>query len=306
MTRSLRIVSVLSLLALSFASCAKEAKSKVASRAEWAAAAPPTVDTPAATEPRGPSESKTIRVVDASRKVIHNGGLTLRVDDVPAARLEIQTLVDSIGGHVSSADMSFASDGSADGASLVLRVPSERFDEVRARLAKMGRVLAEHTRAQDVTEEYTDVQARLANARRLESRLHEIVSTKTTTVTEVLEVERELGRVRGEIEQLEGRIKLYDDQLALGTLSVTLTTEARPVLASSPSLGEQAGDALSGSWGALRMLGRGLLLFAIAILPWLPILAGLLVLVMWVRRRVRRGTAANRNVALAQPPPPAP
>jgi hypothetical protein len=86
--------------------------------------------------------------------------------------------------------------------------------------------------AQDITEQYFDLEIRLANQRRLETRLLELLERRTNELSDLLEIEREAARVRGEIEQLEGRKRFWDNQVSLSTLQVELH-EPRPAIAGS-------------------------------------------------------------------------
>src|SRR5262245_39855257 len=215
------------------------------------------------------------------RKIIRNGEIMLLVDSLEQARDAIEEGARGAGGYLSSAQTDH---GDAASATLTLRVPAARFDDVARALARLGKVLHESLQAEEITEQYYDLAARLANARRLESRLLELVAQHTAKVSDLLEVERELGRVREDIERLEGKKRLLDSQVALGTLTVHLTMRTREV--ASAALGTEMRETLSASWQALSAAGRGLLLAAVALLPWSPFLiGGGWLLVHRVRRR---------------------
>ncbi|HWE41226.1 MAG TPA: DUF4349 domain-containing protein, partial [Gemmatimonadaceae bacterium] len=87
--------------------------------------------------------------------------------------------------------------------------------------------------AEDVGEEFVDVTARMGNARRLEARLVELLATRTGKLEDVLQVERELARVREEIERYEGRIRYLRAQTAMSTMTVNVH-EPLPVLGTHP------------------------------------------------------------------------
>lgn len=224
-----------------------------------------------------------------ARKIITNGTLVVQIDDYGAARSVVDTLIREMGGHIGSADVARDPAGKATAATLVLRIPSDRFDDAVRRLSSLGPVITEQVRADDVTAEYTDLAARLANARKLEARLLELAAQKTSGVTDLLQVEQELARVREQVETMEGRIRLFDDQVSLATLHLQLVTRA-PVAAvpADPTLGDDVSATLAGSWGALADLGTGLLLTLVALLPWLPLILGAVTITLWIRRRMRR------------------
>ena len=109
-------------------------------------------------------------------------------------------------------------------ASITVRVPRDRFDDAVARIEKLGDVTHRDIKAQDVTDEFVDLQARLKNAYSIRDRLADLLSR--AAVKEALDIERELGRVTEDIERMEGRMKLLRDQIAFSTITVTFTALA--------------------------------------------------------------------------------
>ena len=103
-----------------------------------------------------------------------------------------------------------------------IKVPAARFDDLITGLEPIGKVEAVNVTAEDVGEEFVDVSARMTNARRLESRLIELLATRTGRLQDVLSVERELARVREEIERYEGRLRYLQTHAATSSLSITV------------------------------------------------------------------------------------
>jgi hypothetical protein len=232
------------------------------------------------------------------RKIIRSGEVTLFVDSADAARRELETRVRAAGGYVASAQADHAP-GSAASSTLVVRVPAAALDNLVHQLASLGDIVRESLAAEEVTDQYYDSHARLVNARRLEVRLLEIVARRTDKVADVLEVERELGRVRGEIEQLEGRLRLWDHQVALSALTVHLSARDREVALAPASLGGQARATLRSSVETLGELVRGVALCAVALVPWAPVLFLVGYGAARVLRRRRRLVAASAPVTSA-------
>ncbi|MEZ5334638.1 MAG: DUF4349 domain-containing protein [Methanolobus sp.] len=135
--------------------------------------------------------------------------------------------------------------------------------------------------AQDVTEEYIDVSARLENLERQEARLQEILNM-TSTVEEVLNVEKELERVRGEIESLTGRLNYLDDRIEFSTITINVR-EPRPI---THSWGIR--DALSESVNGFISTVTALIIFVGYVLPLVIVVAFLIIVAILVRRRIRR------------------
>jgi len=213
------------------------------------------------------------------------------VGDYGATRKRLDTLLASYGGFVADARIDH-NDGEVSRATLTLRVPSDKLATFLNEASGEGKVLHEQLSAQDVTDAYVDTSARLNNARRLERRLQELLATKTSGVKDLLEVERELARVRGEIERYEARIRSWNERVAMSTIELQLVT--RRVYAADPpqSFGERVEATLGGSWEALATFGRTAVLVAVALVPWaLPLGLVALALRALVRRLGRRRTA---------------
>jgi hypothetical protein len=102
---------------------------------------------------------------------------------------------------------------------IVVRVPAERFEEALGEIEKLGPVPEREIVAQDVTEEYTDLKLRLANARKLRDKLTALLD-RAENIQDILAIEKELSRVTGEIERLEGRLNKLKHQVAFSKISV--------------------------------------------------------------------------------------
>ena len=112
-----------------------------------------------------------------------------------------------------------------------IRVPVEKFDSLLAILTQLGELQQTHTESEDVTQEYYDIEARIANKQKEEKRLQKHLDESTGKLEDILAVERELTRVRGEIEQMQGRIRYLSNITALSTITLTATeikTTPRP------------------------------------------------------------------------------
>jgi hypothetical protein len=125
-------------------------------------------------------------------------------------------------------------------------VPALRFDELTEALGPIGRLQHVNVGAEDVSEEFVDLTARVANSHRLEDRLVELLRTRTGKLQDVLTVERELARVREEIERMEGRLRFLKTSAQLSTLSVNLY-EPAPIVASHPGR-SVIGEAFRTAW----------------------------------------------------------
>lgn len=203
---------------------AARAEKRIAPRAGagFAAAAAPPRDEPLAalTPPVQPPRPAALDST-ASSMIIRTGQASIQVDSLDAGVSAVREVARRAGGYVANASTRAGRD-QIPSATIELKIPASHFDDVLAGLRPIGKLESLNVAAEDVGEEYVDVTARVANARRLEERLLRILETRTGKLGEVLQVERELARVRGEIERYEGRLRFLRSRTALSTLTVTI------------------------------------------------------------------------------------
>ncbi len=157
----------------------------------------------------------------ASRLIIRTGQASIEVDSLEPSMAELRRIVQRAGGFVADASVQ-SGRNQLRSATLELKVPAARFDELSEGLQPLGRLQFVNVGAEDVSEEFVDLTARAVNGRRLEDRLVELLRTRTGKLQDVLTVERELARVREEIERMEGRLRFLKTSAQLSTLSVNL------------------------------------------------------------------------------------
>jgi hypothetical protein len=174
-----------------------------------------------------------------------------------------------------------------------VRIPVPNFQPFLDAVTALGDVQRNRTDAQDVTDEYTDLEARIRNKQVLEDRLKEIAKARTEKMAELLEVERELSRVRGEIEQAQGRLQMLGKLSALTTVNVTIR-EVKDYVPPSPPTAPGFGSEVERVWArsleVLTGFGKSLALLAVALTPWLPVIAVLLAATWLLSRRLWRAS----------------
>jgi len=239
--------------------------------------------TPAPAPPgQPPSAAATDTTMPAARMVIRDGVASIEVDSLERAIAQVRAMAARLGGFVADASLQTGRD-QVRSSSLQLKVPAARFDEAIGGLAPIGRVETVNVTAEDVGEEYVDVAARVANSRRLEARLVALLERSVGRLSDVLAVERELARVREEIERAEGRMRYLRTRVALSTLAVTVH-EPPPIVGTSPAA-SPIGDAFVQAWRNFVAFVAGLIAASGVLVP----LAGLAALGVWlVRRWMRR------------------
>jgi hypothetical protein len=211
------------------------------------------------------------------RKIVKTGSMTLEVGNITETMDEVAEMADELNGYVVSS-YKYEYEWGVSG-HITIRVPSEKFDEAFARLRQLAiAVPYETSTAEDVTEEYVDLEAQLSNLLATEAQYLALLE-KAETVEEMLKVQKELSNVRGEIEQIEGRMKYLEQTSETSLIEVNLQ-EAK-------GLAEpwSASAALKAAVRGLTAFGRGLA----TVLIWLGIFCWVWVppLVIWLRRRRR-------------------
>ncbi|MEX2121153.1 MAG: DUF4349 domain-containing protein [Pirellulales bacterium] len=228
-----------------------------------------------------------------ARKIIFNAELDLVVEDFSPVAGKVHALVSRFDAFVANSRLG-GSQGRPRRGEWQIRVPAQRFDDFVAAARDLGEIRTVSTRSQEVTEEFFDLEARIRNSKQEEARLLKLLDERTGKLEDVLAVEREIARVRGEVERMEGRLRVLSDLTSLAT--VTLRCEEirdyRPEQA--PTFATQIRRVFEGSWSALVLVGQKVLLALVALAPWLAVLSipSLLAAVI-LRRRLRRPLPAG-------------
>ena len=208
--------------------------------------------------------------VPSDRKIIRNADMQIESNAPADAQQKIEAIAQGYGGFVVESQQSMADERAAtrDIVAITVRVPAEKFSAAIEDIRKTGnRVINETAKGEDVTEEFIDVEARLKAKKALEEQFMEIMK-RANTVGEALEVQRQLGDVRAEIEKIEGRKRFLENQASLSTIKVRLQTPAA-LTNSSKGFGYRLMDALATGFDFALSFVLGLVTLAISALPFL-------------------------------------
>jgi hypothetical protein len=262
-------------------------------------------DESVSSDPGGGAESSLPATVD--RKIVRTANMALAVEDIPGAVRRIEQETTASGGFVSNSSIVTESeDTRATAASLTIRVPAESYSATMEQLRGLATaVRAESSQTSEVTEEYTDLQSRLRNLQATEARYLALLET-AASMEDILAVQDRLNGVRGEIEQVTGRINALDDLTDLATINIEL---ALPAAGEAGETQHWAVRAWEASWEVsgkavvvLGSVGIGLAVLVVWVVPLAII--GLLAWVFFGRRIV--ALAQRIGAAGAQPPPASP
>jgi hypothetical protein len=206
-----------------------------------------------AAAPEGDGSLPQAQVQD--RKIVRNATLELNVENIPQSVQEIEDVAGAASGFVSSSNV-FVSNANEQGesvertqtASVTIRVPADAYASVMSQLRGIAKeTVSETSDASEVTEEYTDLQARLRNLEATEARYLELLA-RAATIDEILTVQDRLNTVRLEIEQVTGRINVLNNLTDFATITVRLALP--PAIAEGGDNQSWAEEAWQRSWEA--------------------------------------------------------
>jgi hypothetical protein len=208
--------------------------------------------------------------------IARSAQLTLATKAMDHVRAGIDDVVKRHGGYVGELSSS-APPAEARSFEATLHFPANQFEAAFADLKKLGRVEAESQTGEDVTQQSVDLDARLANARNSERRLTGLLNERTGRLADVLSVETEIERVRGDIERMEAERKALTTRVDFATVNVKVTEDYKAQLQPAPGSvpGRFRNAAVEGYRGMLEGL-IGLLTLALSWGPSLLLWGGLL------------------------------
>lgn len=218
------------------------------------------------------------------RKIIYNATVDLVSDNFSSAQQSLLRLVKTHRGYISETNVSGTTGAPRQG-SWKVRIPAVQFEAFMTAVSKLGELQTTHTDSQDVTEEFYDLQARISNKQVEEKRLVEHLKKSTGKLSEILQVEKELSRVRGEIEQMQGRLRLLANLTSLTTVTVSIREVKDYVPPKPATFGTQIARTFQESLGQLGNFGQGIVLLIVALAPWLLVLLAIAVPVWGMARR---------------------
>jgi predicted house-cleaning noncanonical NTP pyrophosphatase (MazG superfamily) len=236
------------------------------------------------------SSASDVLSVDAEKRMVKNGNLSIRVDDAEWSADEIDRIATRLGGFTASRtisdqgisplvmmqntqtspDTKESGPGNVRSGTVVIKVPSEKFAEAQSSIKGIAKVvISESSSASDIMAQFVDLEARLKNKYAEEASFTKILDTNTGKVSDVLEVTREISNVRGEIEQLETQKKYMESQTDMAELSISLTEDTQIRSGSNTwRPGQTVKDAVNHLAVQFRSFVDGTLYFVISVLPF--------------------------------------
>lgn len=233
-----------------------------------ARSAPPAITTTATT-----TVEELVR--SPGRMLIKTADLEVEAEDPEAAANKVIALVEGYGGYVARLSVS-----GGRSVTMIVKVPEECFYEALNAIKRVGRVVREEINVKDVTEQHVDLEARLRNLRAEEEWLLAAVD-KAKTVQDLIMLEKELWRVRGEIERIEAQLKNLERMTTYSTISIWIKTPEKPRPPPSPYPEIDFTPVVAAAVAALIYIAYGLVFLILVGTP----LAALAYLGYWAYRR---------------------
>jgi hypothetical protein len=254
---------------------------------------------PAAVGGRNAEAAPAEKKEETPRKIIYTGTIDLIVDDFDKVEEELTRLVSENKGYISSSDIQ-GERGVPRSGRWTIRVPEPHFAALVAELSKLGEARRNTKDSQDITENYYDLKERLKTFQIEEEGLRKLYQEKapSSKLEEIAVLRRELTQIRAQIEEMTGKLKRWDNQVELATVIVTVHDRKDYVPPVVPDFSGSVGRTFQGSIEALVSAGKGLVLAAVALAPWVLVL-GLLGAPLWWR--FWRASKVRKS---APPPPP--
>jgi hypothetical protein len=225
---------------------------------------------PSAMEKNVSQMAETESPASIDKKVIKNGNITAKVANVDNSAKDIESIAKGNGGEVFSINFSQDEDKIKSG-TITVKVPVANFEKTFGELKKVASlVLSESASGQDVTEQYTDLQSRLKNKQAEEQAFANILGRAADT-DDIIKITRELARVRGEIELLQGQIRYFDSQTDMSQISLYLSEDENITITDTWRPWQIVKDAVNSLITKLQTFVSFLIVLIITVIPILAI-----------------------------------
>jgi len=243
-------------------------------------------------------QQAVLQAAASQRRLISRAWLTLKVKNVEQGYDKAIKIALEAGGQVGSSSMEKTKDERERSAELVLRVPAESMESVIDKMKGLGEVLSTKREGEDVSEQWVDLAARIHNLQWQEQQLLNIMKEKAKTLDDLLRMQGEVARLRGEIEANEGRMRLLQDQVAMATLTVKLVereTVVEAVPSGSWALNTTFSKALKTALAGARAIVGFFIWFGILGIVWVPIVVILYLLGRYTASRAKKAANSRRT-----------
>lgn len=255
---------------------------------------------------QAPSPADSAPVDTVERKEVVTGSVDITAGDPIAAAGRVAEQVRAVDGRIDSRTEQPGTDDTDPSATLTVRVPADRTDSFVDGLGGIGEVTRVSTNRDDVTMQWQDLDARIKALQASVDRLRALIATASSTA-DLIAAEEALGSRQGELDSLTAQQRHLDDQVALSTITVSISA---PDNGSGDDGPDNFLDGVVAGWNSLIDWLQDAIVFVGKAIPWLGFLVVLGALGWLVRRLTRRPRpvahrhgARTANSAPATPEP---
>ena len=245
---------------------------------------------------------------DQPRKIRYTADMRLIVEDFDKAEAALDDARKDAKGDFAKVEITNSADSGRSG-TWRIRVPVENLDSFRKAVAKIGEVERNTIDSEDLTAQYYDLKAQIENRTAAREGLRDLLKeTGKKDMKHYLDVWDKLENVTGEINRMEGQLKLWANLTDLTTCTVNMREKERyiktkpPDIAEVPTFGVRAGKTWSDSWEMLLGFCENVAILAVAVTPWLPIPLAFVLFVWLATRFLVRASKPPVVLAVAEAP----
>jgi len=242
------------------------------------------------------AESSADEEETSDKKIIKSGYLTCKVASADEASEEMAKIAKANGGEVFSTDFS-QDENNVKSGTVTVKVPVASFEKTFEELKKVASlIISESTSGLDVTEQYTDLQSRLKNKQAEEQAFASILQ-RSGEIDDVLKVTKELARVRGEIEVLQGKIRLLESQTDMSTIAVNLTEDKKITVTDKWRPLQLAKDSINSLFKDAQKFVNFVIILVIQVIPVLVLYLLLFFVIYLIIRKIYRKIKAKKEIS---------
>lgn len=232
--------------------------------------------------------------VPSEKKVIKSGDLTLKIADADKAVSQITEIAKANGGDIFSTDLYEETNNEKSG-TVTVKVPVANFEKAFAEIKKVASlVVRESISGQDVTEQYTDLQSRLKNKQAEEQAFAKILE-RSGEIDDVLKVTKELARVRGEIEVLQGRIKLLESQADMSTITAQISEDQNITISDRWRPFQIIKETVNSLLKDIQKFVNFVIVLVIRVVPVIMLYAAIVWIIYLIGRKIYRKVKTNKD-----------
>ena len=216
------------------------------------------------------------------KKIQKNANLSIEVKDIEKSLDKAKQIISTFNGEIISTS-SGGMDFGQPYANIRLRVPSEKLNDAVEALKKISsKILSENIYTNEVTEEFIDIEAKLNIMKSTEKRFNDLLN-EAKNVEEVIQVEKELMRIRGEIDSLEGRLGYLSQTTDTSEINLSINEEV-PITGEKWSFSESLSSALKN----LSSFAKSLASLLINLVVFIPVIIVILIIAIIIRIIIKR------------------